>query len=222
MDTSKTPTMTQKPSTPSEINANDNQTSGPTLSRRRLLEYWWVVPVTGAAGFFGWFGLRAFSIRFTKPIPGNPQFIASQSHPVANLGAFAKVWDVLEFNYPHQLGTRTVATPVIVIRVPSAQLGGLSVAVAGEERHFLALSSICTHQECKCSWVRDPVTMNMAYNYRPPQGQPMLGCACHQSAFDPLQAGRSVSGPAIQPLPRLQLQAEGEQLLVIGYELRQV
>jgi arsenite oxidase small subunit len=211
--------MTEKPS---QTNDQTDNSLNTTLSRRNLLEYWWVIPVTGAAGFFGWFGLRAFSIRFTKPMPGQPQFIASQSHFVGDLGALAKVWDTIEFEYPHQLGSRMVATPSILIRVPTAQLGGLSLAVAGEERHFLGLSRICTHQECSCTWVRDPVTMNMAYNYRPPQNQPMLGCSCHQSAFDPLQAGRSVSGPALQPLPRLWLQNQGEQLLVVGYEPRQM
>jgi arsenite oxidase small subunit len=37
-----------------------------------------------------------------------------------------------------------------------------------------------------------------------------LTCACHFSVFDPLRAGRAVSGPAVRPLPRIRLRLEGD------------
>ena len=47
---------------------------------------------------------------------------------------------------------------------------------------------------------------------------PALACPCHLSVFDPLGAGRAVSGPARDPLPRVQLEARGAELWAVGLE----
>jgi Rieske Fe-S protein len=176
------------------------------LSRRRVLESWWVLPVGAAAAFFGWFGLRAFRIEFGKPgAAAEPAFEPGEAHRVAAAAALRREWDAVEFGYPVALGATRAETPAILVRTPTRQPGGLSANGA----HYLALSRVCTHLHCTCAYIRDPEVAAVAYNYRPPDANPVLGCACHFSAFDPAQAGKSVSGPAIQPLQRLRLEARG-------------
>ena len=63
-----------------------------------------------------------------------------------------------------------------------------------------------------------PEVAAIAYKYRPPENHPVLGCACHYSAFDPEQAGKSVSGPALKPLPRVQLEQRSGELFAVGLE----
>ena len=59
----------------------------------------------------------------------------------------------------------------------------------------------------------------MAYKYRPEFEHPVLGCACHFSAFDPEMAGKSVSGPALLPLPRVQLLVQNSEIFAVGLEV---
>jgi arsenite oxidase small subunit len=99
-------------------------------------------------------------------------------------------------------------------RTSKPQLGGITVG----DQHFLGLSKICTHLQCKCDLVRDPEMAALAYKFRPDQGQPLLGCACHFSAFDPEQAGASVGGPALKNLPRLQLEHRNGEIFAVGIE----
>ena len=185
------------------------------ITRRRLLESWWVLPVGGTAAFFAWLGVRTYNIRFGKPAPSaEPRFTGGAAHRVASAASLEKVWDAAEFAYPVRVGTVDAETPAILIRVPEAQPGGLSANGA----HFLALSRVCTHLNCTCAYIRDREIATVAYNYRPEEDTPILGCACHFSAFDPARAGASVSGPALKPLPRLQLERRGPDLYAVGTE----
>ena len=49
----------------------------------------------------------------------------------------------------------------------------------------------------------EPEAIAFAFNHR--TDRPQLTCGCHYSVFDPLRAGRAVSGPAVRPLPRVRL-----------------
>jgi arsenite oxidase small subunit len=184
------------------------------ISRRNILEYWWLAPVGAAAAFFGWFGIRSYNILLGKSVPGPAKSIPGSRIRVGSTSDFAKVWASKELNYPVKLGSSVGKTPVLVIRTSKLQLGGLTVG----DQHFLGLSKICTHLQCKCDLVRDPEVAALAYKYRPDQGQPLLGCACHFSAFDPEQAGASVGGPALKNLPRVQLEHRNGEIFAVGIE----
>ena len=185
-----------------------------TISRRNILEYWWLLPVGAAATFFGWFGIRSYNILLGKSAPGAAKFNSGSRIRVGATSDFPKVWASKEFEYPVKLGSSIGKTPVLVIRTTKAQLGGITVG----DQHFLGLSKICTHLNCRCDLVRDPEVAALAYKFRPDQGQPLLGCACHFSAFDPEQAGASIGGPALKNLPRVQLEHRNGELFVTGIE----
>lgn len=71
------------------------------------------------------------------------------------------------------------------------------VVTQPSEGEFLAFSAICTHQQCVVSEVA---------------GQD-IDCSCHGSKFS-IADGSVVQGPATEPLERLQVSVEGEDLVV--------
>ena len=185
-----------------------------TISRRKLLEFWWIAPVAAAGGFFAWFGIRSYRILLGKTAPGTPNFQAGTKFRVARVTDLKKPGDAKAFDYPVKIGSSLQSLPAILVRVSKPQLGGLSL----KDTHFIALSRICTHQSCTCDFITKPEIASMAYKYRPLEGTPILGCACHFSAFDPEKAGESVSGPALKPLPRLQLELRNQDVFAVGLE----
>ncbi len=185
-----------------------------TISRRKLLELWWIAPVLAAGGFFAWFGIRSYRILLGKTAPGTPNFQTGDKYRIARVTDLKKPGEAKTFDYPVKIGSSTQALPAILIRVSKPQPGGLSQG----SRHFIALSRVCTHQNCTCDFIVKPEIASMAYKYRPPEGTPILGCACHFSAFDPEKAGESVSGPALKPLPRLQLELQNNDVFAVGLE----
>ena len=185
-----------------------------TISRCKLLEFWWIAPVAAAGGFFAWFGIRSYRILLGKTAPGTPNFQAGTKFRVARVTDLKKPGDAKAFDYPVKIGSSLQSLPAILVRVSKPQLGGLSL----KDTHFIALSRICTHQSCTCDFITKPEIASMAYKYRPLEGTPILGCACHFSAFDPEKAGESVSGPALKPLPRLQLELRNQDVFAVGLE----
>jgi Rieske Fe-S protein len=178
------------------------------MNRRKLLEYWWTVPVAAAGGFFAWFGLRSYNILLGKPAPSKtPVFKPLEPVPVATLTEFPTLWSAKPF--------KQAGTPAILVRVKEPQPGGITPQ---PDLHLLALSRVCTHLGCTCEYIKNPEVAQMAYKYRPEFNHPVLGCACHFSAFDPELAGKSVSGPALNPLPRVQLEARGDEIYAVGRE----
>jgi Rieske Fe-S protein len=69
---------------------------------------------------------------------------------------------------------------------------------------FLAYSSQCTHLMC-------PV--------RPELEQGRLHCPCHEGYFD-AATGKPIAGPPRRPLPRIQLQIEGDVIYATDVEER--
>lgn len=66
--------------------------------------------------------------------------------------------------------------------------------VAGE---YYAFSAVCTHKGCLVSEVREKGAF----------------CGCHSSYFD-ISTGEAVSGPAQEPLPKLNVTKQGDNLSI--------
>ena len=65
------------------------------------------------------------------------------------------------------------------------------------EREVVALSSVCTHLGCRVSWNAD---------------KEELQCPCHGGVFD--RSGAVTSGPPPEPLAKVPVKVEGDQVLV--------
>jgi Rieske Fe-S protein len=166
---------------------------------RRALSTWlWRLPVLAAAGGAAYGVWQAYAIHFAKDAPDpNPGFDPIADAGVAPLSAFADVWDGVDFI--------AAGVPCVAVRVPAPVPGGLDLGVGV---HLVAFSRVCTHLSCIVELNRDIEAVAFAFNYR--SDRPSLTCACHFSVFDPLRAGRAVSGPAVRPLPRARLRLEGD------------
>lgn len=104
------------------------------------------------------------------------------------------------------------ASPAIVIaRVDEIPVGGSKIfqyptdvapciLVRTGESNFVAYSRICTHNSC-------PVF------YRPDENA--LECRCHGGLFS-VADGSVLAGPPPRPLPRIQLQIRGGDVLAVG------
>lgn len=166
---------------------------------RRALSTWlWRLPVLAAAGGAAYGVWQAYAIHFAKDAPDpNPAFDPVADAPVASLSAFGAVWDGVDF--------MASGVPCVAVRLPAPVAGGLDVGVGV---HLIGFSRVCTHLSCIVELNRDVESVAFAFNYR--SDTPSLTCACHFSVFDPLRAGRAVSGPAVRPLPRARLRLEGD------------
>ncbi|AWN22013.1 cytochrome complex iron-sulfur subunit [Deinococcus irradiatisoli] len=175
-------------------------------TRRQLLERWWVLPVGATLGVFGYMGYYASRVTFGKERPGPPEFVAGPAVRVAALDELSGEWAQQTFTYQGR--------PCTALHLPAATSGSLE---AGGQ-HYAAYSRICTHLGCTVNLVRDTEVLAFSFNYRPPDGQPKLGCPCHFSVFDPLRAGEAVFGKARAPLPRVRLEQRGQALWATGIE----
>lgn len=182
--------------------------------RRELVKWAWRLPVLAVLGGAGFAAYEAIKVHFFKPpADGDPRFEDRPATLVGQLAAFEEVWHAEAFEL-----AGSPSTPAVAVRVPQPIAGGVTVTnpVGVAVAHLAAFSRICTHQFCVVSFNADVDAINFAFNY---QGRhPALTCPCHLSVFDPLQAGRAVSGPAVRPLPRVRLRIEGDALLADGIE----
>ena len=177
-------------------------------SRRTLLSYWWVLPVAGTAGAFAYMANYARRVTLDKRAPGAPAFVRGQRVRVAALTELSPPLSEREFVYEGR--------PCLLLELPEAGPGSLSVPGAGGARHFAAYSRVCTHQGCSVNLIRDPELLALSYNYR--TDRPMLGCPCHYSVFDPQAGGASVFGRALFALPRVELARQGGAIYALGIE----
>lgn len=180
----------------------------PQVGRREVVRWLWRLPVLAALGGAGWGVWEAYHVHFDKVSPDAPAFVPLTPRRVAGIGELTELWSAVTFELQTAAGT----TPALVLNVPEAVPGGLEHT----GQHFLAFSRVCTHQGCPVGLQRDLETLAVAFNYR--TDAPALACPCHLSVFAPLQAGKAVSGPAREPLPRVQLEARGTELWAVGLE----
>ena len=151
--------------------------------------------------------LYAYRVHFGKETPAaEPTFAPATPQAVAPLATLSSPWDAAEFTL--------AGLPAIALHVPKPIPGGLTVDGA----HYAAFSRVCTHLGCTVALNRDPDAVAFAFNYRPPE--PALVCHCHLSIFLPEQSGKAVSGPAVEPLPRIRLENREGTLYAVGTETR--
>lgn len=178
------------------------------LSRRRLLSRWWLLPVGATAGAFGYMGLRAARILGGKKSPGDALWHEVTPQRVASVAELREPWQAVEF----VLGGR----PCVAVAIER----GATPAHAAQngEVDVLAFSRLCTHQGCPVVLVRDPEVLALAYNHRPPDGKPLLGCPCHYSLFSVSEDGKAVFGQAVKALPRVRLETRTDQIWAVAAE----
>lgn len=172
------------------------------LARRRLNAWLWRVPVLLAAGVATVGGVEAYRVHFAKVEPAaEPAFAPVAEVTVAPLRRFAAPWDAVH--------VVVGGVPSVVLRSPLSVPGGLDVAAGGAATvHLVGFSRVCTHLHCIVDLNTDLELVAFAFNHR--TDRPTLTCSCHYSVFDPLRAGRAVSGPAVRPLPRVRLGLDGD------------
>lgn len=177
----------------------------PDPGRRKLLAWLWRLPVVAVVAGAGYALFEARRVLFGKqPAASDPQFESLEPVAVASLADFPAPWDEVPFDLHGR--------PAVALRLPEAVAGGLSAAGL----HLAGYSRICTHQACVVSLNRDTEAIAFGFNYR--TDTPELVCPCHLSVFSPLDGGRAVSGPAVEPLPRIQLALEDGRVLAVGIE----
>lgn len=189
-------------------------------TRRRMATWLWRLPVMLAAGAGSWAAYEALRVHFFKRRPDpTPTFVPGPTVAVAPVSRFDRDWTSVEFLYD--------STPAVATRLPGPIPGGLDVgaeetdangsdAALSDAVHLAAFSRICTHLGCVVALNRDTAAIAFAFNYR--ADGPQLVCPCHLSVFDPGRSGRAVSGPAIEPLPRVRLELRGSEVVATGIE----
>jgi Rieske Fe-S protein len=165
--------------------------------RRRLSAWLWRLPVLLATGGAAYGVQLAYRVHFAKVAPADPPtFVDAAPVPVAPLARFDAPWASEPF--------AVAGLPCLAVRVPAPVPGGTTVGAGDEAIHLVGFSRVCTHQHCIVDLNTDLELVAFAFNHR--TDRPTLTCSCHYSVFDPLGAGRAVSGPAVRPLPRVRLQ----------------
>ena len=177
--------------------------------RRRLNAWLWRLPVLLATGGAAYGVQLAYRVHFAKVAPADPPVFADATAvAVAPLTRFAAPWTSENF--------AVAGLPCVAVRVPQPVPGGTTVGEGGEAVHLVGFSRVCTHQHCIVDLNTDLELVAFAFIHR--TDRPTLTCSCHYSVFDPLAAGRAVSGPAVRPLPRVRLQVamEGDEASVVA------
>jgi arsenite oxidase small subunit len=178
------------------------------LTRRQLLEHWWVLPVGATLATGGFMAYYAAKITFFKRKAGPPQFLQQKPIELTHFSKLTEDYAALEFNYVRNQAD----VPCVLLRLP--QVTASSVIVAGV--HYAAFSRVCTHLGCEVNPLRNLEAAALTFNHRPER--PVLGCPCHFSMFDPLLEGESVFGKALYPLPRVRLEVKGGKIFAVGIE----
>jgi ubiquinol-cytochrome c reductase iron-sulfur subunit len=177
--------------------------SGSRITRKRLL-------VGAAAGTGGALSLAALTTVVslgpfwdTGPLDATPWYRGRRLMDESGSPMLASDIQQKTFYtaFPEGADPELLGSPLVVIRVPPAQLrlppGRAGWAPGG----ILAYSKICTHAGCAVALYRKPT-------FAVVEPQPALVCPCHYSTFDPFTGGTVVFGPAGRPLPQLPLEVD--------------
>jgi arsenite oxidase small subunit len=122
----------------------------------------------------------------TLPPPATPGFPVIL---VANLSNVSE-GTAIEFNYPLQ------ETPNILVKIGQKADGGV-----GPDNDIVAFSQICQHLGCPYAFIPPGSSpkCNSSYKSTGPVGY----CCCHGSAYDLVNAGKVIGGPAPRPVPQV-------------------
>ncbi len=115
----------------------------------------------------------------------------------------------MALGFPEGAEMDVFGAPLIVLRLPLAELEMPADRLAGAPEGILAFSRICPHAGCAVSMYRHP-------NVEATQPGPALVCPCHYSTFDPRRGGALEFGPAGRPLPQLPLRINSSRELEAG------
>jgi ubiquinol-cytochrome c reductase iron-sulfur subunit len=108
--------------------------------------------------------------------------------------------------FPEGAGRDDIGAPVVVVRIPPADLRLPPARATWAPEGILAYSKICTHAGCAIALYRKPT-------FAPTQPRPALVCPCHYSTFDPASGGKVLFGPAGRNLPQLPLLIDSSGVL---------
>ena len=111
--------------------------------------------------------------------------------------------------FPEHADHDLIGAPVVVVRLPPAQLKLPPERARWAPLGIVAFSKVCTHAGCAIALYRKPT-------FAPTQPRPALICPCHYSTFDPARGGEVIFGPAGRPLPQLPLVVGGDGVLRAG------
>jgi ubiquinol-cytochrome c reductase iron-sulfur subunit len=111
--------------------------------------------------------------------------------------------------FPEHAKRDLIGAPVVVVRLPPAQLRLPPERAQWAPLGIVAFSKVCTHAGCAIALYRKPT-------FTPTQPRPALVCPCHYSTFDPARGGEVIFGPAGRPLPQLPLAIGGDGILRAG------
>lgn len=73
----------------------------------------------------------------------------------------------------------------------------------GENSSLVAYSIVCQHMGCPVGYKK--------------QDKHFM-CPCHQTLYDPARGGYVIQGVAQRPLPRVQLEVDGDDIIAVGVE----
>ena len=112
--------------------------------------------------------------------------------------------------YPEGADREELGAPLVVVRLPPAELDLPEGRDGWAPEGIVAYSKICTHAACAVALYRKPTFPDV-------EPGPALVCPCHYSTFDPARGGKVLFGPAGRPLPQLPLRVEsGGELRAAG------
>lgn len=123
---------------------------------------------------------------------------------VGNLWILVRSWFSRRPSYPTALVGRVDEVPVGGVKLfsyPTPQEQCILVR-AGED-DYVAYSQKCTHLSCAVFYSRE---------------KNRLECPCHNGAFS-VRNGSVLQGPPRRPLPRVELQRRGDELIATGFEM---
>jgi Rieske Fe-S protein len=184
-------------------------------TKRNVLKLLAVAGIVGAAGG----GLTGGAVQFAAPpqvgltsfpevalldLDGSPLTATKTMAEYSYLTA-----DVITFNYP----LRNEPNFLLNLAAPPGSSGGSENVVGGvgPKKSIVAFSAICQHLGCPAP----------ALNYFPPgacsetfNGLPYyLHCTCHGSTYDVTNGAAVLTGPAVLPLPQVQLEWRSDDTL---------
>ena len=111
--------------------------------------------------------------------------------------------------YPQGADRENVGSPLVIVRIPPAELHLPAGRQNWAPNGILAYSKVCTHAGCAVSEYRTPL-------FAPVEAKSALVCPCHYSTFDVARGAKVIYGPAGRPLPQLPLYVDRDGLLRAG------